>query len=89
VEHAVLSFLIKQYAGDRERDFYARYRKTAKNAPSGRVFAEIGFEVLEEADGMSLLTFRRNREIPDDGIVRVEFQSEEGANVRRKCVDRD
>jgi FkbH-like protein len=87
VEHAVLAFLLRGYVGINKKDFYANYRKTARNAPSGRVFEEIGFEVLEERPGMTMLIFRGNRAIPDDGIVRILTAQVEAPDVECKFVD--
>lgn len=71
VEHAVLSFLLKRFVAGKKQDFYANYRKTSKNAPSGKVFEEMGFECVVENDGVSSLVFRHVREIPDDHIISV------------------
>ena len=78
VEHAVLGWLIARFAGG--RDFYARYRRTERNTPSGKVFEEMGFAVAEENDNNLLLVFRSECAIPDDGLVRVASQME-AANV--------
>jgi len=71
IEHAFLSYLLRKYIGETEKDFYADYRETPRNAPSGRVFSEIGMEKVETRDGLSRLLFRRYHEVPDDGIVNV------------------
>jgi len=71
VEHAFLSFLLSQFVGEQARDFYANYRPTPKNAPSGRVFDEMGFEQIEDKDGVRSLAFRRARPIPADGIIAI------------------
>jgi FkbH-like protein len=80
VEHAILTFLLQRFVSDTGNDFYANYRKTAKNAPSGKVFEEMGFEPAAENEGVSSLIFRRTREIPDDQIVRIVAQLGELAN---------
>jgi len=72
VEHAFLSFAIRKYFGDSERDFLASYRKTEKNAPSGQVFADIGMQEIGNTDGVLLLSFPRNQVPPDDGIIDIE-----------------
>jgi FkbH-like protein len=72
VEHAFLSYLLKRFVELESRNFFANYRRTAKNAPSGKVFEEMGFEQVDEADGLSSLVFREGRAVPDDGIVRVQ-----------------
>ena len=72
VEHAVLAFLLNRHLSETNRDFHANYRKTAKNAPSGKVFEEMGFEEAAEQDGVLSLVFRCGREIPDDRIVEIK-----------------
>ena len=71
VEHATLSYLLKRFGSEVKRDFYANYRKTAKNAVSGKVFDEMGFEQVSENDGVSLLVFPAMRPIPDDKVVSI------------------
>lgn len=76
VEHAFLSFLLNRFFCSGPLDFFANYRQTAKNSPSGKVFEEMGFEKIEEKDGVSSLVFRKERVVPDDGIIIVEGKSE-------------
>jgi len=71
VEHAVLCFLLQRFVSGKAQDFYANYRKTAKNAPSGKVFEEMGFEFVAENEGVLSLAFRQGRDIVDDQIVRM------------------
>jgi FkbH-like protein len=75
VEHAVLSYLLHEYVLKGGADFYANYRRSSKNANSGIVFQEIGFEPANEEDGVSTLVFRRGKPIPDDGLVKLNVQS--------------
>jgi FkbH-like protein len=70
VEHAILSFLLQRFAHN-GKDFFVNYRKTDKNAPSGKVFEEMGFEPVAGNAGGPSLIFRRTRAIPDDHIVRI------------------
>jgi FkbH-like protein len=72
VEHAILSFLLKRFVEDGRRDLCANYRRTAKNTPSGKVFQEMGFELVEVREGVESLMFRRGREIPNDHIVEIK-----------------
>jgi len=72
VEHAVLSFLLRRSLSEKERDFYANYRKTSKNATSGKVFEELGFECVADNEGILSLVFRHGREIPDDQIIKIK-----------------
>src|SRR5208282_1794013 len=44
VEHAFLAWLIRKYIDETGNDFYADYRMTPRNAPSGKVFADLGIE---------------------------------------------
>ena len=74
VEHAVLAHLLKRFVEDKGHDFHASYRRTPKNAASGRVFDEIGFECVGEAGGVLALVFKRGRDIPDDRIVKIETE---------------
>jgi len=71
VEHAIVAFLLRRFLSRGGLDFYANYRRTPRNAASGRVFEELGFEPVGEKDGVSSLIFRRTHEVPDDQIVRV------------------
>jgi FkbH-like protein len=71
VEHAFLGHVLRKFADRGRRDFFANYRKTDKNTPSGKVFEDVGFEVVGEEGGVLSLVFLKEREIPDDGIVRI------------------
>jgi FkbH-like protein len=71
VEHAFLAYLLKRYTRLGVSDFRANYRKTPRNAPSGRVFSDIGMEEEGVADGVTSLVFHMVGPIPDDGIVKV------------------
>ncbi len=75
VEHAFLAWLIQRYRGTPGKDMWASYRKTEKNAPSGRVFADIGMEEVEIVNGVSRLVFRKDAVIPDDGVVTINAQT--------------
>jgi predicted enzyme involved in methoxymalonyl-ACP biosynthesis len=74
VEHAFLASLIRQYLGESGKDFFANYRKTPRNAPSGKVFEDLAMEEVETRDGVSSLRFRKDRELPDDGVIDVVVQ---------------
>lgn len=74
IEHAALAWLIRKYAGTHGGDVFATYRRTERNAPSGRVFADIGMDEVAVVDGVSRLVFCGDREVPDDGIVTVTAQ---------------
>jgi FkbH-like protein len=75
VEHAFLAYLTRQYIERTGKDFQANYRKTDRNAPSGKVFADLGMEELEKECGVSRLIFRKENVMPDDGIIEVTTYS--------------
>jgi FkbH-like protein len=76
VEHAFLTFLIRKYITESGKDFLANYRKSERNAPSGRVFADLGLRQIEVRDGVSFLVFPRDQALPEDGIVRISVQED-------------
>jgi FkbH-like protein len=71
VEHAFLSHIIREYISEMDRDFWANYRKTPRNAPSGRVFTDLGMQESENIAGVSRLMFPKDRIVPDDGVVNI------------------
>jgi FkbH-like protein len=79
VEHAFLAHLIDKYTSEAKPMFYANYRKTPRNEPSGRVFADMGFNESELVDGVSRLRISRNEVSADDRIIRIVDESNEVA----------
>lgn len=71
VEHAFLSHIIDKYTSGAVTTFYANYRKTKRNEPSGKVFADLGFRESSIRDGVSLLMISRNDVTSDEPIIRV------------------
>jgi FkbH-like protein len=71
VEHAFLAYLLQKYLEAGPSGFWADYRKTPRNAASGKVFQDVGMEEREERDGVTSLVFSRDRAIADDGLVRI------------------
>jgi FkbH-like protein len=71
VEHAFLAYLVGKYIALTGKDFHANYRKTPRNAPSGKVFADMTLDEIETVDGVSHLVFPRHREVPDDRVLEV------------------
>lgn len=71
IEHAFLTYLLRRYIGETGRDFCANYRKTPRNAPSGRVFEDMRMQELQTSDGVTSLVFAKAQEIPDDGVITV------------------
>jgi FkbH-like protein len=76
VEHAFLSWVIRRYIAESTKGFYANYRKTPRNVPSGRVFEDLGMEEEAVNDGVSSHVFRKDQHIPDDGVIRITFAEE-------------
>jgi FkbH-like protein len=74
IEHAFLGHLIRKCIRESGKDFFANYRKTPRNAASSKVFSDLGMEEVEESEGVKSLVFRRNKQLVDDGIVRVVAQ---------------
>jgi FkbH-like protein len=71
VEHAFLAYLLRKYIKATGKDFWADYRQTSRNAPSGRVFQDVGMEEVREQSGLTSLVFRHGRIIPDDGVIHI------------------
>lgn len=76
VEHSFLTYILRKYIGESGRDFWANYRKTPRNAPSGKVFDDVGMEEVEVIDGVSSLRFAKEKEVPDDGLIYVMVETE-------------
>ena len=73
VEHAFLAHLIRLYVTRTGKDFRAHYRRTSRNAPSGKVFSDIGMEELENQGGLSILMFPKEIAVPEDGLVQISM----------------
>jgi FkbH-like protein len=76
VEHAFLAWLFRKYISESNQDFYANYRKTSRNAASGRVFGDLAMEEIESRDGVLSLRFPANREIPEEGVIDIAVPEE-------------
>jgi FkbH-like protein len=76
VEHAFLASVIRRYIAETGKDFYANYRKTPRNAPSGKVFADLAMEEADTRDGVLSLRFPKERAVPEDGVIDVTMQDE-------------
>jgi FkbH-like protein len=80
VEHAFLAHIIRKYVTESGRNLYANYRKTPRNAPSGKVFSDLGMlEMGTSEDGVTSLAFLATMTLPNDGIIEVIEQD------RRLC----
>jgi FkbH-like protein len=71
VEHAFLAYIIKKYIAITGKDFYANYRQTPRNAPSGRVFADMLLQETGVDGEVARLVFPHDREVADDKIINV------------------
>lgn len=78
VEHAFLGWAIRKYREERGGAFWANYRKTAKNAPSGQVFSDIGMQETQTVDGVSHLVLQLDQPVPDDNIVTIAVEEPVG-----------
>jgi predicted enzyme involved in methoxymalonyl-ACP biosynthesis len=68
IEHALLAYLLQRYP---TRPFRARWRKTERNAPAGKVFADLGFIEQGENAGVTLLEYR-NQAVAQFDFIKVE-----------------
>lgn len=76
VEHAFLVHVIQKYRNLADKDFYASYKKSPRNLPSGKVFEDIGMREVGTADGVTDLVMTRGIEVSDDGVIRVVVQKD-------------
>jgi FkbH-like protein len=74
VEHAFLGYVLRRFIRMTGKDFHADYRKTPRNIPSGRVFADLGMEEIEVCDGVTSLVFPHDKEVPDDRLIKIVAQ---------------
>jgi FkbH-like protein len=79
VEHAFLAYIIRKYISLTGKDFYANYRQTARNAPSGKVFSDLLLEEVSVENGVSRRKFPKDREVPNDGIIELIVPDTVGA----------
>jgi len=75
VEHGFIAWLLKRNREHVNRDFFANYRKTEKNAPGGAFFDELGFETVGLRDGVTDMLFARQKDLPVESVVDVDFES--------------
>jgi FkbH-like protein len=78
VEHAFLTYVLKKYRDETASDMWVNYRKTPRNAASGRVFENMQFECAGEENGVTSLVFRKHRDIPDDKLVKIRVPERAG-----------
>jgi FkbH-like protein len=80
VEHAFLCHIMRKYIALTGKNFCANYRKTSRNAPSGKVFADLLLQEEAVEDGVSRLVFPHSRDVPDDGIIDIVAHDSMEAN---------
>ena len=54
VEHALLEFLLSWVGRQGHRELLVRYVRTERNSPGGRVFDDLGFELIDTVDGAEI-----------------------------------
>jgi FkbH-like protein len=82
IEHAFLTYILREYVTRRGVDLHVNYRKTPRNAPSGKVFDDFGFEKVGDENGITYLLFRKDRVPPDDGLVEVVAEPRDQTTVQ-------
>lgn len=75
VEHGFLAWLLNKYIEEQDQDFWVRFRKTTKNEPSSVVFQELGFNEIDVKEGVTILQFKKNQRIPDEGIIEIKVEA--------------
>ena len=71
IEHAFLGYILEHFRRAGFPGLSARYVRTPRNEPSGRVFADLGMEERAAGHGAHVLFFPFDREIPHDGLVTI------------------
>ncbi|MDQ6768197.1 MAG: HAD-IIIC family phosphatase [Candidatus Eremiobacteraeota bacterium] len=71
LEHAFLTYLLKEMMRVSPADVSFTYKKTPRNEAAGKVFQDFGMELVEETNGVATLVFRADRTIPDDQLVEI------------------
>jgi FkbH-like protein len=72
VEHAFVSYLIRRYRRGGAPKLVVDYRKTERNLAPGKVFEDLGFQVLGEVIGLTQLVFLSDMPSPEDAIVTID-----------------
>ncbi len=73
IEHSFFTYQFETYKKLGRNSFYANYKPTQKNAQSGKVFFDVGFNVLDEKDGVQKLQYDLNQYIDEPAIMKVVF----------------
>lgn len=74
VEHAFLSWVLYRYRDLGFNKFSAKYNKTQKNAPAGKVFSDLGFERISANNNVFLYEFDLSNEIPRGELIAIEYE---------------
>jgi FkbH-like protein len=80
VEHHFIAHLAGRARRAGAAALGARYRPTERNAPSGKVFDDLGFERVGTADGVRELSLDLARFEFDEGLVEVRETTAEGGD---------
>jgi FkbH-like protein len=75
VEHAFVSYLVRKSRRAGSASLLVNYRKTKKNAGPGKVFDDLGFEIVEESDGLTKLAFSATKVLADETVVTIEDET--------------
>ena len=72
VEHAFVSYVLKRYRNRGRNGLFADFKKTERNAQSGKVFDELGFAQKGNNEGVIDLYFSFESSILDEEVIAVE-----------------
>jgi predicted enzyme involved in methoxymalonyl-ACP biosynthesis len=72
VEHAFVAHLIRKYRERGAPAFVVDYRRTKKNAGPGKVFDDLNFRLLNEAEGVTRLAFPASQAVPEESFISIE-----------------
>jgi len=73
VEHAFLSFLLKQYKDKGAKELSAIYAKSDRNMKAGAVFDDMNFNELRTDGATRIYAFDLSNKIPDDNVINVHW----------------
>jgi FkbH-like protein len=75
VEHAFVAHLIRKQRQAGAATFLVDYRKTKKNAVPGKVFDDLGFDVVGEGGGLTRLAFPSSKTLVDENVIKIEDET--------------
>jgi FkbH-like protein len=77
VEHAFIRYVARSFRKAGQHEFFARYRRTERNAPAGKVFTDLGFtEVGMEGDAQ-ILRLDLDRAALEEPLVQLRTSHDE------------